>query len=157
MDWNTIIASIVGAIVGAIVSVIIYLLGRRNAKRDKKDAEVRAELAKKDADARLGAELQAEYSKRYEDILSKRSVSMLNGIAKYNDPAVCIYMSDYFKLYSEIFQSHNKGFVDDTDWNMWMTRLKEDLKQPIYSVSWKTRQSNQYDAGFESFVDNIMK
>lgn len=114
-------------------------------------------VSTKSALAQSQAQLYAEYTHRYQELILKMPISIYRGIAKFDDENIIQFMRMYFDLCSEEHYLHDKGIILQDVWDMWKDGMKLNMEKDIYLTSWKMlrgeyNESFQYD--FEHEIIN---
>lgn len=127
-----------------VAAIAVYFSSRDTNKAIKESA--------KSALAQSQAQLFAEYTRRYQEIILRTPDSIYNRIAAPTDENVKRYMRLYFDLCSEEYYLHNKGVISDGVWNMWQDGMRLNMKKNIYVASWRILRG-EYNKPFQDHFE----
>jgi hypothetical protein len=104
-----------------------------------------------------------EYTKRYQDILINLPSNIgtsdfkLSSLAKPQKEKTLVYMRAYFDLCYEEWDLHNRGLIDQNDWEVWKDGMTKSLIRPAFRESWKyfTNKNSEFGDKFTKFVKDI--
>lgn len=136
-DWVQI-----GLLIVAIVTVIVSTC---NSNKAIKYSVNSALLQSK-------AQLFAEYTRRYQDIMLKMPTTMYSEIAKPTDENIRPYMIMYFDLCSEEYYLYKSNLISKEVWDMWQDGMRYNMRKPIYKTSWQNLKC-EYNDKFKIFFE----